>query len=280
MTFRWPSVLALALVSLVGVAAFTWPFFASAEFSRSTGHDAPWLFALLLALLALVLLAEVTAEGLDAKAIAVLGVLAAMGGALRVLSAGTTGIEPMFFLLALGGRVLGPSKAFLLGCFALLGGAFLTGGVGPWTPFQMFGTGWFALGAACLPRASGWPERLLLAGYGVVASLGYGVLLNLSFWPFLAAGAAPSGAGFVPGAPLSANLAHYGLFYLLTSLGYDVPRAFLTAVLILLVGPAVLRTLRRAVRRASFDAGPSFEPADAGCPATATGAPAPRRTGA
>ena len=146
--FRAPSVLALGLVSLVGLAAFFWPFFADPRIGEEHGHDAPWMFAVLLSLLAVVFVAELTTDRLDAKAIAVLGVLAAMGGALRVLSAGTAGLEPLFFLLVVGGRVLGASKAFLLGCLALLTGALLTGGVGPWLPFQMVGCGWVALGEA------------------------------------------------------------------------------------------------------------------------------------
>ena len=90
MRFRAPSVLALGLVSLVGFAAFFWPFFADPRIGEEHGHDAPWLFAVLLTLLAVVFLAELTTDRLDAKSIAVLGVLAAMGGALRVLSAGTS----------------------------------------------------------------------------------------------------------------------------------------------------------------------------------------------
>lgn len=264
--FRLSSVLALGLVTLVGLAAFFWPFFADPRIGEEHGHDAPWLFALLLSLLAAVLLGELTSTGLDAKAVAVLGVLAAMGGALRVLSAGTAGLEPMFFLVVLGGRVLGASKAFLLGALALLTGAFLTGGVGPWLPFQMFACGWVALGAAVLPDVGTRAERWLLAVYAVVSSLAYGAVMNLWFWPFTTAGTAGSGAAFVAGAPLVTNLQHYGVFYLATSLGYDVPRAVLTAVLVLLAGPALLATLRRAVRRARFDAEPEFT-ADASAPA-------------
>jgi energy-coupling factor transport system substrate-specific component len=267
--FHTPSVLALGLVSLVGFAAFFWPFFADPRIGEEHGHDAPWMFAVLLALLAVVFVAELTTDRLDAKAVAVLGVLAAMGGALRVLSAGTAGLEPLFFLLVVGGRVLGASKAFLLGCLALLTGALLTGGVGPWLPFQMVGCGWVALGAALLPPVGQRAERWLLAAYGIVASLAYGALLNLWFWPFLTAGAAPGGAGFVPGASAAANAQRYGVFYLATSLGYDLPRAALTALLVVLVGPAVMAMLRRAVRRAHFDAVPEFTPTGSGPPRTA-----------
>ncbi len=278
MRFRPPAVLALALVTVVGLVAFGWPFLADPTIGEEHGHDAPWLFAVLLGLLALVLLAEMTAYGFDAKAVAVLGVLAAMGGALRVLSAGTAGLEPVFFLILLGGRALGASKGFLLGALALLTGAFLTGGVGPWVPFQMFAAGWVALGAALLPRLGGWAERVLLAGYGAVSGLAYGAVMNLWFWPFLDVASAPTGAGFVPGDPVSANLRHYAVFYLATSLGYDLPRALLTATLVLLVGGRVLATLRRAVRRANFDAVPEFAANPTGSPATR--GPGPARTGA
>ena len=266
---RAPSVLTLGLVSLVGLAAYFWPFFADPRIGEEHGHDAPWLFALLLALLAVVFVAELTTDRLDAKAIAVLGVLAAIGGALRVLSAGTAGLEPLFFLLVVGGRVLGASKAFLFGCLTLLTGALLTGGVGPWLPFQMVGCGWVALGATLLPPVGKRTERWLLAAYGIVASLAYGALLNLWFWPFMTAGAAPAGAGFVPGASVASNAQHYGVFYLLTSLGYDLPRAALTAVLVVLAGPPVMTILRRAVRRARFDAPAEFTPTASVPPRTA-----------
>jgi energy-coupling factor transport system substrate-specific component len=258
MRWRWPSVLALALVTAVGVVSFGWPFLADPQAGLAHGQDAPWLFALLLGLLAVVLLAEVSAGGLDAKTVAVLGVLAAAGGALRVLSAGTAGLEPMFFLVILSGRVLGRSMGFVLGALAVLTGAFLTGGVGPWTPFQMISAGWVGLGAALLPRADGWTERLVLAAYGMAAGLLYGAVMNLWFWPFLGTGA-PTGAGFVPGADIATNLGHYAAFYLATSLGWDVPRGVLTVAMVLIAGKPVLATLRRAVRRAAFDAPVTFE---------------------
>ena len=66
--------------------------------------------------------------------------------------------------------------------------------------------------------------------------------------------------GFVPGAPVSENLSHYALFYLATSLGWDLPRGVLNAVLVVVAGPALLRVFRRASRRAAFDAPAAFEP--------------------
>lgn len=268
---RWPAVAAVVIVGIVGLIAFFWPFFASAGFARDHGNDAPWLFALLLGLLVVVCLAEVTAGRLDAKTIAVLGVAAAAGGMLRLLSAGTAGLEPMFFIIIVAGRVLGPGVGFVSGALAVTTGALLTGGVGPWLPFQMICAGAIGLGAGLLPgRAGARSERWVLAGYALVTGLVYGAVMNLWFWPFLGANA-PTGMGFVPGAPLSENLAHYALFYLSTSLAWDLPRGVLNAVLVLAAGPALLRVFRRGARRAAFGAPVEFAPAPV--PVAVGGAP-------
>ncbi|MGW4381592.1 ECF transporter S component [Kitasatospora sp. NPDC004531] len=255
------SVVALALVSAVGVAAFGWPLLAARD-SDLVGHsaDAPWLFALLLPLLLAVLVAQLSegrtatgAPGLDAKAVAMLGVLAAAGAALRPLGAGTAGLEPMFFLMVLSGRALGPGFGFVLGALSMFASGLLTGGVGPWLPFQMLAMGWVCLGAGFLPGAArlrGRGELLLLAAYGALSAVGYGVVMNLQGWPYI--GGLATSISFVPGDPLPANLARFALYCLTTSLGWDLPRAALTAVLCLTVGGPLLRTLRRATRRAAF----------------------------
>jgi len=251
---------AMGLVMVVGVVAFTWPFLVTpgSELAQ-LGHsgDASLLFVLLMGLLGLVLLAEMSSGTLDAKGVAVLGVLAAAGGALRVLSAGTAGLEPMFFLFVVAGRALGASKGFLLGALALLASAFLTAGIGPWTPFQMLCCGWVAMGAGLLPRCSGWAERLVLAAYGLVSGMVYGAVMNLWFWPFASYGPEVS---YVAGDPFGANLSRYLVFYVTTSLPWDVGRAVLSGLVVLLAGSALLRALRRAARRAAFDVPVVFEP--------------------
>lgn len=252
----WRSATALALVSLVGVVAFGWPLLASPA-SELAGHsaDAPWLFALLLPLLLAVVGATIADTGLDAKAVAMLGVLAAAGAALRPLGAGTAGLQPMYFLMVLSGRVLGPGFGFVLGAVSLFASALLTGGVGPWLPFQMLSMGWVTMGAGLLPGARtlrGRGELVLLAAYGAVSSVGYGLVMNLQGWPYLAG--LSTDVSFVPGDPLGENLGRYLAYVLATSLGWDIPRALLTTVLILAFGGSVLRALRRATRRAAFDA--------------------------
>ncbi|MFJ7334510.1 ECF transporter S component [Streptomyces sp. NPDC101116] len=255
------SVIALALVSAVGVAGFTWPFLTPPT-SRLSAHaqDAPWLFAGLLVLLVAVAGAAVAEAGLGPKAVAMLGVLAATGAALRPIGAGTAGIEPMFFLMLLSGRVLGPGFGFVLGSVTMFASALLTGGVGPWLPFQMLAMGWFAMGAGLLPgadRLRGRAELVMLAGYGFLAAFAYGTVMNMAGWPFM--GALASNVAFDPHAPVAVNLARFVAYCVATSLGWDLGRAVVTVVLSLTVGPAVLRALRRATRRAAFETPVTFE---------------------
>ncbi len=210
----------------------------------------------LLPLLLAIVVADVADGVIDAKCIALMGVLAACGCALRI-PGGIAGFEPIFFLLIPAGRVLGKGFGFVLGALTLFASALITGGVGPWLPFQMFGAAWVGFFAGCLPRAGGRRELGLLAAYGFVASLAYGLLLDLWFWPYLAVGT--TGAPR-PGAPLLENLHRFLAFHLATSMGWDLVRAITTAVLVLLVGAPVLAALRRASRRAAFGAPVAFAP--------------------
>ncbi|WP_078856078.1 ECF transporter S component [Streptomyces sp. SCSIO 75703] len=273
------SVTALVLVGAVGVAGFGWPFLAPpASGLNAHAQDAPWLFAGLLVLLVAVVAATIAESGLGPKAVAMLGVLAATGAALRPLGAGTAGLEPMFFLMVLSGRVLGPGFGFVLGSVTMFASALLTGGVGPWMPFQMLAMGWFTMGAGLLPfpdRLRGRGELLLLAGYGFLAAFAYGTIMNMSGWPFM--NELASNIAFSPDASVSANLARFLAYCLATSLGWDAGRALVTVVLTLVLGPPVLRALRRATRRAAFEAPVAFEAPGAQHPERGTaagGAPA------
>jgi len=257
------STIALAVVSAVGVLAFGWPFLLGAHpSSASYAHtaDAPWLFVAVLPLLLVVVLAELAEGGIDAKAIALLGVLTACGAALRTLGGDVTGASPVFFLLMPAGRVLGRGFGFTLGALTLFGSALLTGGVGPWLPFQMLAAGWVGLFAGCLPRASGRLEIWLLAAYGALAGLLYGAITDLWFWPFTTSGMSAQ-ISYVPGGDWLTQAHHFGAFYLATSLGWDVPRAVANAALVLLAGRPVLLALRRAARKAAFGVPAEFKDA-------------------
>jgi hypothetical protein len=114
----------------------------------------------------------------------------------------------------------------------------------------------------------------MLAAYGVAAAYVFGMLMNLWSWPYtLGAGTSLS---FVPGAPALSNLHRFLVFSVTTSaLGWDTGRAVTNSVAIVVLGPAVLATLRRAARRASFGALATYGPdvADVADVADAANAP-------
>lgn len=260
------STAALVTASLVGLMGFFWPFLvpiSQEPGARAISHasDAPWLFVGVLPLLAGVVLAQVAEGGMDAKVVALLGMLTAVGAGLRAVSPGVAGLEPGFFLLVLAGYAFGPGFGFVLGALSILAGGLLTAGVGPWMPFQMFAAGWVGAVAGLLPGATRLngtpgPARLgLLAGYGMVAGLAYGVVMNIWFWPFTTHG---TGLSFVAGDPLADNLARYGTFWLATSLGWDLSRGIVTAGLVLAFGRGLLRAFARVCRLAAFDATSTF----------------------
>lgn len=254
------SAVVLTAASVAGLLMFVWPLLLTVD-PNGTGarSDPPYVFLVLLPLLVVVVVAELSEGGMDSRTLAMLGVLTAVNAALRALGAGVAGFETVFFLLVLGGRVFGPGFGFLLGATSMFASALLTSGVGPWLPFQMLCAAWVGLGAGLLPRRPrGRAEIALLAVYAVLASYAYGLLMNLTSWPYLLGISVPGHEGslaVVPGDPLVENLHRFLVYTLLTSTGgWDTGRAITTAVALVVLGPAVLATLRRAVRRTAYAA--------------------------
>ncbi|GLZ80593.1 ABC transporter permease [Actinorhabdospora filicis] len=252
----------LSLATLAGLAMFFWPLFAPpAPESAAHSADAPMLFIIAMPVILAVVLAELSSGGIDPKALALLGVLSAVNAGLRPLGAGTAGIETVFFLLVLAGRVFGPGFGFAMGATSLFASALLTAGVGPWLPFQMVSSAWIGLGAGLLPkRVTGKAEIAMLAVYGVVAAYVFGFLMNMWFWPFTAG--VGTQLSFDATATPWENLHTFVLFTITTSsAGWDTGRALTNLIAILLAGPGVLAVLRRASRRAAFGAPVTFDTA-------------------
>lgn len=249
---RARSAAVLGIGSLTGLLMLVWPLLVRVRVDGTV--QPPFVFLALLPLVVVVVLAEFSEGGMDARVLAILGVLSAINAVLRGLSAGLAGIELVFFLLILAGRVFGPGFGFALGCTSLFASALLTGGVGPWLPYQMLVSAWVGMGAGLLPRrVSGKAEIAMLVGYGVLAAYGFGILLNLSGWPYIAGIEVAGHTGslsFVPGAPLIENLHRFAIYTLLTSTGgWDTGRAITNSVAIIVLGPSVLTTLRRVSRK-------------------------------
>jgi len=251
MPLGFRTAIALVLATGVGILAFTWPLLTGRGSLLEHNASAPVVLGLVLLGVLSVVLIALGEGGIDAKAIAMLGLLAAVGAVLRPLSAGSAGIELVFLFIVLGGRVFGAGFGFALGAITLFTSALLTGGLGPWLPFQMLAASWIGMGAGLLPRGMrGRLEVTVLAGYAALSGFLYGQAMNLSFWPVtLGQGTALS---FQAGAPLAENLHRFVIFSITTSLGWDLARACVLAVGIAILGRRTLDALRRTARLATF----------------------------
>jgi energy-coupling factor transport system substrate-specific component len=251
------STLTLLLASLLGVWAFVYPFLFPPEQSglMAEGHveDAPLLFVLLTALCITVVVADLETQRMNAKIIATLGVLSAINAVLRLVP-GPTGFSAVFFLPILCGYAYGADFGFLLGVISLLVSAVITSGIGPWLPFQMIAAGWMGLLSGWLPDLSRRPrlELALLALWGGLLGFLFGAVMNLWFWPYVFQ-PGQSEIYWQPGSSLIEAAGRYAVFYLATSLWWDVGRAGGNFLLLLLVGGPVLRLLRRFRRRFYFE---------------------------
>jgi energy-coupling factor transport system substrate-specific component len=187
------------------------------------------------------------------KLVALLGVLVAANASLRLIPT-FLGASPIFALIILVGAVFGPVFGFQMGALTLLVSAFLTGGIGPWLPFQMLGAGWVGLAAGLLPQPIDQRRRLvILAAFGALSGFAYGALLNLSSWPFAAPGVGQDlGLYWHPALSAAESLQHYAHFYVVTSLWYDSFRAIANAAIILLIGAPLLRALDRSLAHFSW----------------------------
>ncbi len=243
-------VLIYALTTATGLLAFAYPILMT---GRTT--NTPLLLAFVVGSSFVALLLEVQDEAIGAKLIALLGILTALNAALRfaeVAIPGPGGFSPVFFLIILTGYVYGGRFGFLLGALTLLVSALITGGVGPWLPYQMLTAGWVGLSAPLLrPLARGLrleghrAEVALLAIFGLAWGLLYGVLMNLSSWTFL------TNMG-VQGTTFGETVQRYAVFYVTTSLWWDLARGLGNVVLIVALGTPTLRALRRFYQRFTF----------------------------
>ena len=241
----------LAIGNAAGALAFFWPFVFS-DTPIGTSRIVPFAWALALPVLLVITIESILRAKADVRMLAMIAALASLAAASRPLGAGAAGLEPIWAVLLLSGRALGARAGFVIGALAMAVSAIVTGGIGPWLPYQMMVAAWVGALPGFLPSLRGRMELALLAMFGALTGLATGSLLNLWFWP-LAVGIAPE-ISFVPGAGALTNLEHWLRYGLLTSAGFDIPRAIITSTLLVVSAPKLLPILRRATRRASFAA--------------------------
>jgi energy-coupling factor transport system substrate-specific component len=260
------------LSGAIGVLAFLYPFFAPVTTRTAHGmahsQDAPLVTAALVGLSVVALIVELQGQAISAKTVAMLGVLVAITSVLRFIEVTIPmpgGFSPIFAPIILAGYVFGSRFGFLMGAFTLLVSGLVTGGVGPWLPYQMFTAGWAGLTAGWISGAMDRVARLagrsgshqslrldiaVLCAFGFFWGLLYGAIMNVWFWPFAVG---PAEQTWSPGTGLGETLARYATFYLVTSLTWDMARAVGNGVLILLLGAPVVRALTRFRRRFHFE---------------------------
>lgn len=244
---RFVSAASLLIVTLIGIGAFALPFLTAVRGDPARVGESLLLTAILSIACLVVLFANLGGT-LSAKSVALLGVLVGINAVLRLfdltfLLPGE--FSPIFLLIALVGYVFGAQMGFLMGALTLLVSAFITGGIGPWLPFQMFGAGWMGMTAGWLAGgrrtapATLRREIIILAMFGFAWGLLYGAILNLYDLPTLVSAElwTTDGAGEF--------LAQYAAFYVARSLPADLARALGNGALMLALGGPLLRALRR-----------------------------------
>jgi energy-coupling factor transport system substrate-specific component len=257
-----PGTLVFVALNLLGLFAYLNPFFAPGATHADSGWfahntDAPVVFAGVAALCLVLVVADLTGGGLNSKSLAALGVMAALSAVLRTITL-PAGANLYFFLVILGGYAFGYRMGFLLGALSFFLSAVITGGIGPWLPFQMFASAWMGASAGLLRPAvgragiGGRGELAVVVVFGMAWGLLFGAITNLWAWPFLAAG---PDIAFEPGAGPAETLRRYWNYYLLTSLGWDLLRSVCNAVVLVMLGGPLLRALLRFRQRFTFELG-------------------------
>jgi energy-coupling factor transport system substrate-specific component len=253
-----------SLTIVIGVVALAYPFIvaslpaASGRGGALSLNEGPLLSAILISLCLAVLLVELQGRAVGAKTVATLGILVAGTATLRFIEVGIpgpAGFSPIFAPIILGGYVFGPRFGFLLGAMSLLVSAFITAGVGPWLPYQMFTAGWIGLTAGLLPHLSRpRAELALLLVFGFTWGFAYGAIMNLSTWPYLTGDPRMT---WTPGGGIGDAINRYAVYYLTTSLWWDSAAALGNILLIAVLGLPAVRALTRFRDRFQFQVWPT-----------------------
>ncbi len=252
---RARSVVMLIVAAGAGLLAFGWPLLVPPSGIAQFSAQAPFIFGAILPVIAVLVMVDLSSDHIDVKALALLGVLTAVGTVLRPLGTGTAGVELVFFLVVLGGRVFGPAFGFIQGVLTMFTSALLVAAVGPWLPYQMIATGYVGLLAGLLPNGRrrlvrGRAEIVMLCVFGAVIAFAYGTIMDFAFWPYTTG--AYGELSWNPGASQLHNLHVFLIYELATGTGWNTGRAVTNVVTIAFLGPGILRVLRRANRRAFF----------------------------
>lgn len=259
------------LATLIGLISFIYPFFVGLSANQAIAGqehqaDAPLLFFVLVFAVIAVIFSEFSSKKMNSKVVAILGVIVASGAVLRVVPL-PLGASVVFLLVIMAGFCFGARFGFLSGALTIFVSSFLSGGFGPWVPFQMLATGWVGATAAFIPKvdnfqsdlseqkklnykARRWLQLGLLCLFGVLWGYAFGILMNLWFWPYI------SGQGksfFAPNLTAIELTKRYFVFYITTSFVWDSARAVGNFFLILFLGLPLLKIFKRFKKHTSIE---------------------------
>lgn len=241
----------IIVISIAGLALYLWPFL----FASAPGISLFSIFCI--TAIAAAIAAETLARKLDNRRLALLIAIVSLDSALRaVLVTGIGGFSPIYLLIICAGYVFGPSYGFLCGGITLLASGAITGGIGPWIPYEFFATAWVGAGAGILGQlrrnqaAFNKADLLLLLTIGIIFGYLCGALADIFDWTTYWRGT--PGLGWIPGATLATNAANFWRFYLSTSLAWDQLRVVGNVILLLLLAKPIIAALRRLQQRYSL----------------------------
>ena len=239
------------MTTIIGSFLLFWPLLISESGLRNLQLiGAPSLTFLMIPTVIALVINEALSLTFNVKQLSVIAIIIAVAVAVRPFGIGIAGIEPIWIVIIIAGCGMGPIAGFIVGASAIATSAVVTGGVGPWLPYQMFLAALIGYGAGFVKHPSRRIEVFLLATYGAVVAFLFGWLMNLWFWP-TAIGLDPAIA-FDVSSTISERISAWARFSVLTSLGIDVPRAILTSIGLALIAASLLRSIRSSFRPATF----------------------------
>ncbi len=206
--------------------------------SAFVGQASPAVFSAMFLLLAMVpffLRFEQTRP--QARRIVPLAILSAIAAVGRIAFAFAPNFKPTTAVVMVAGFCFGPSAGFLTGAVTALASNFFFG-QGAWTPWQMAAWGMTGMIAGLFRGTRAVRSPLSLAALGALASILYGVFMNL--WHVV---------GFIRPLTGAAVLAAYA-----ASLPFDLAHAGSTAVFLFALGRPWIARIDRIRAKYGLDA--------------------------
>jgi energy-coupling factor transport system substrate-specific component len=171
-------------------------------------------------------------RSLDARKVAAIAALSALGGVLRVPFAAIPGLQPTTFITAVAGYTLGPVNGFMVGGMAAFISNFFLG-QGPWTLWQMLGWGLCGVFFGVLKNIMKRDSILLFAIICGIWGYIFGIILDM--W-YIVAFIKPMNWGAI-----IAGIA--------ASLSFDTIHSIGNVLFSLLLGKNFIKTLERFNKR-------------------------------